>query len=355
MLLARADEAALRELCERHRANPDRLVNALDRLGVAGYASELLAASARVPGAAALVRDLEQPILHLVARAAQRRRALDHLDALAIEHGVRPLLIKGASTARRYYPHVWLRPSVDIDIVMGAADIERFIPGTIEFESPRDRTPHHLDRRVLDRVAIEIHYRFNVLDAWGMPEDLLAGAEADVAYTALRHPSPVVAVTLALLHFRQHSGRMPWDLIDAALIARSPGFDWDAAWRLWAARGLVPHLIAPLILLERVTGLGEAERLQAAWRDADSHTRRHARLLLGYVVSRRWRFVKGKRLDAMLRGVPFHRFAWRALLGSPDVTARLSGLSRRDLRFWLDLLVVHPLRRVWHVLFGVPR
>lgn len=116
-------EAVLAELPE----NPARA-----SLVAAGLGHERVAGQARTWGllpllAAFLPADFAAPGPETLAarfRGAQGTRVALTLLAAFEEQGVEALVLKGVGLAARYYPNPWLRPSVDVDLLVRRRDLD---------------------------------------------------------------------------------------------------------------------------------------------------------------------------------------------------------------------------------------
>jgi hypothetical protein len=161
--------------------------------------------------ARATLRDL---LRHQVIEAARFERGLElRLSALA-EIGIRPIVIKGWSIARRY-PRKGLRHYSDLDLVITARD--------------RQRTEEVLARFEDDRVPVDLHV--------GLPH---VGGRDPAALAARLRPIAIggaEAVTLGdedhlwllALHALGHGAWRPVWLCDLALLVEQRGasLDWD--------------------------------------------------------------------------------------------------------------------------------
>src|SRR5687768_13702759 len=65
----------------------------------------------------ALGAEYREAVAYDAAEATELRRLLD----IAADHGVRPLLFKGAALAHRVYERSWERPRLDIDLFIAEA------------------------------------------------------------------------------------------------------------------------------------------------------------------------------------------------------------------------------------------
>lgn len=114
-------------LCELPE-NPGRAARAVERAGGAGT----VARAARRLGLAALIHHFLPDLFPLPRadrlaaqfKAAQTLRTTIGFLETFEEAGIRCAVLKGVGVAR-YYPELWMRPSVDVDVLVGREDLER--------------------------------------------------------------------------------------------------------------------------------------------------------------------------------------------------------------------------------------
>jgi hypothetical protein len=232
------DPEALRAACGRV-ADWDSLAAEAERDGLTGILwRDLERAGVAPPPRAA--RRIEE----FVALQRLRQPRLDAglagaLGALAAA-GVSCALLKGPLLGERLYGEAALRPSVDLDLLVAAADLDRAaaalgaagwrVPGGPTARWQR-RHHHHL---VLDRPGapdLELHFR--ALTGFGgvLPaEDLLArAAPGEFRGWPVRLLAPEDEVLHLAVHAAGHGlGRLLWLMDLKALLVSRPGLDWDA-------------------------------------------------------------------------------------------------------------------------------
>ncbi|MBA2304155.1 MAG: nucleotidyltransferase family protein [Acidobacteria bacterium] len=196
-------------------------------------------------GAAARLRDVLEPR----ARAAAARELfvlpdLQGATAALGAAGVPVLITKGTALAYTAYPHAWLRPRTDTDLLVSRADVPpatralencgyrrsaavstgELVSHQIAFERTDPHGVHHV---------IDLHWKIVnpqiVADALTFA-DLWSGARGVPALgAAVRVPSPVASIALGCVHrLAHHQGddRLIW-LYDLKLLASSLGAeDW---------------------------------------------------------------------------------------------------------------------------------
>lgn len=349
-LLASRSPNAVHVLARRLDRDPSGTVRALRRRGLVTYALHRLTE-------AGLGDETGLAAMHEVAAwelgfTAKRRLALAELDRMAAEHGLHPVLIKGAANSVLYYPNEALRVSQDIDVVLPREEIDRhFAPGRLPPAPARPGAPEphdHIRRQLLQGTPIEFHFRVGLTPAWGEPQDIASGATPLPGSTCLLTPSAEVALTIALLHFRKNRGKAPFDLIDITRIADVAGLDWQAAAGLWVDRGL-PPLVAPgLIATARVGGNVPSGVVEKLWHGLGESDRGTGERLVRFALSDRFRLLREQHLLCRLEERSFVASCATALAGSRDVTRTLTGLPARHPLFWLHHCVLLPLRRLLH-------
>jgi putative nucleotidyltransferase-like protein len=250
----------------------------LDAAGDHGVAALLAAAPAvecwpnRVRAALGRVRRLEAAAE--VIRKQDLVRMLDHLGGA----GIRGLLLKGAQIAYTHYPHPWLRPRLDTDLLVAPRDRSRadevlrglgYAPGT-HFDGTlvTHQFQYHRTNRYGLTDVVDLHWKvanpqifaeaftFEELDADAIPLSAL--------HANARGPSDAHALVLACVHRVAHhdnSDRLIW-LYDIHLLADA----MNAACR------------------EKVAGVADAKRL----RSVCAHGVAHARARFATTAPRDW-------------------------------------------------------------------
>jgi hypothetical protein len=104
-------------------------------------------------------------------QAARVARATTTLTRALAREGVRAVVLKGAPLAVRLYPAPWMRPSVDVDLLVHPRDLtqatralerEGYILAKGLPDSP-DRFTHHLTFAARGRVEVELHFSVSAL------------------------------------------------------------------------------------------------------------------------------------------------------------------------------------------------
>ncbi|HZY04716.1 MAG TPA: nucleotidyltransferase family protein [Anaeromyxobacteraceae bacterium] len=242
------DPVALRAACGRV-ADWDSLAAGAERQGLAGILWRDLerAGVSPPPGAARRLADfvtlqrLRQPRLD-----ADLDRALLALGSA----GVPCAVLKGPPLGERLYGEAALRPSLDLDLLVAPADLDRAVAalaaaGWRAQGGPtarwQRRHHHHLLLEQPAVTGVELHFRAVTGFGGALPaEDLLARA----APGELRgRPVRRLAAEDEVLHLAVHAaghgmGRLLWLVDIKAFLARHPGLDWDAVRQRARARGL---------------------------------------------------------------------------------------------------------------------
>jgi hypothetical protein len=168
------------------------------------------------------------------ADVRELNRVLSELEA----HGIVPLVIKGAALAHTHYEQSWLRPRVDVDLLIGSSQRARVIevlpglgytrPTFISGELVMSQMPF---ARVTatGEMHLDVHWRVaNPQIFADMPayEELTQRASTiSVRGHSVRTPSPVDALLLACVHRAAHhdlSEDLLW-LYDVHLLAERFG------------------------------------------------------------------------------------------------------------------------------------
>jgi len=229
---------ALRAACGRV-GDWEALAALAERDGLAGILwREMERAGVAPPGPAA--QRLEEFVALQRLRQPRLEAALaDSLGALA-SGAVPCALLKGPFLGERLYGEAALRPSVDLDVLVAAADLDRATDalGGAGWRVPGGPTPRWLRRHhhhlVLHRPGapdLELHFRALVGFGGTLPsEDLLGrAAPSEFRGKAVRLLAPEDEALYLAVHAAAHGlGRLLWLVDLKALLATHPGLDWDA-------------------------------------------------------------------------------------------------------------------------------
>ena len=302
------------------------------------------------------------PVRSSLARAAlvelgwtaKRKAALGELNAMATD-GLSRLLFKGAATSILFYPQETWRWSGDIDVMMHEADLERLYPSAMADLRARLREipfpEHHIPRQTMAGTAVELHHRLEFAPIWGTLPDLLPGARPCPGFPNLLVPDSETSFTLALLHLLKHRIGMPFDILDLARI-EATGLDWERMSSSWRRTGIAPYAVAALAAAHETTGIAPAETIVRLWESLRGREARRAAFLRCGILANRLSWIGQYRFECLVTGIPFARFCLRTFLGTRTATARLTGRSPRDPRFWLAHCLVLPSRRAWRLATG---
>ncbi|MGH9172565.1 MAG: nucleotidyltransferase family protein [Acidimicrobiales bacterium] len=186
---------------------------------------------ASVPAGALAVGKLDSGRLSSFRRLTLES-ALAEISHQMDEHGVRPLLVKGAAFAHWLYDNPRERSYGDIDLLVDPREFEAamrvllaldFVPRSA-FEQTKERASHHeqLVRGGTLPVEVELHHTLRLVLAppallW---ERLTEGTQTiEVAGAVVRVPSHAASALIAVLHAAQHGDRWlpPLDDMERAL------------------------------------------------------------------------------------------------------------------------------------------
>lgn len=232
----------------------------------------LAALLGRLPRAILERREL-QPLLHFLGRATspdaraayhqtltknlRRQHELAVVRDAASAAGLTWIVVKGAALAETLYPDLGTRPMHDVDILVGATDLDRSV-ALLElhgFERAQARVPRFDATHAHDiamrspNLYIELHHAlFHELELDGEQASLIARAQDGML--ALDDHLMLVA-----LHAATHAfGDSPLWLVDTALLLAA-GADRQAARTNARARGGGPAFDAALHLFDHPQGL----------------------------------------------------------------------------------------------------
>ena len=178
-----------------------------------------------------------------VVDAVRNREIAAVLERVATVGGARPILLKGAALAHSHYPHAWLRPRLDTDILVSperTASVFQAL-GALGYQ----RTMSTSGTLVVSQAsftridgfgivhALDVHWQianWQVIARAASHADLASRCVAVPALgTAARALSPPDALLVACLHRAAHhrdSGELLW-LYDIHLLAeRLTAADW---------------------------------------------------------------------------------------------------------------------------------
>jgi hypothetical protein len=237
------------------------LVGDPDAIGLAGYTSGLgpllglWLEQDRLRAGKAVEEVLARHLAHNRARAQRMQAAGVEIVARLAEHGIRPLVLKGAHTGAAYFPDPGARPASDIDLLVAAADTPAaetilrqsglVFGGRRRWESnwrpasgrrePRSLTYVHAE----DPWSVDLHNALKISVGYGTP---LANFDLALPLASGRNwpADPRAAVLdqpLLLLHLAAHAGAGWHNLtllrqVELVLVMRK---DQAAARLSWAA------------------------------------------------------------------------------------------------------------------------
>ncbi len=199
------------------------------------------------PPLRAQLRDLYR---HQVLEAARFERGLEQRVLALAEVGVRPLVVKGWSIARRY-PGKGLRHYSDLDLVVRPDEESRVLPV--------------LARHAHDRLAVDLHLSIPHVDGRDLGALLNRVVEVPLGAAMVRTLGDEDHLWLLALHALGHGLWRPIWLCDLALLLedRAASLDWD--YLQAGARRDVPSLRAALGLARRVLGAEAPGTPVASW------------------------------------------------------------------------------------------
>ncbi len=220
--------------------SPERAAALVPELGGA----DALAAQARSFGLLPLLShylpeqfpSLREDQLAARFRSRQVERTTVEVTSLLASSGVSALVLKGAPLAARLYPESWLRPSVDVDLLVRPADIERarevLVTTGWHLHLPQAKGPlefgHDLSFVDARRFLLELHYR----PSWHFQARFDVDALFARSRTQPLESGEVRALSAEdeLVHLCTHAGAhffegVKW-LFDLKLAAKSGGLDW---------------------------------------------------------------------------------------------------------------------------------
>lgn len=231
----------------------------------AGLGPTLAYVARRFPtlGGSARADDIQAADLTARLLMADMSEAVEDTVAAANAVGCRPVLLKGCSTARRYYPEMYLRTMGDIDLLVAPDELPavesqlramgfRQRPATPEstFERHHHGVPFWHQRR---SVWVEVHTRpFPPTYPLGRdPRFSLEAMQAMLSPAGVgQHVARVMHHELQLVYTASRWSEMlnpqrgVFPILDAALLLRTQGaaLDWDRVRnmvdRSWAATAL---------------------------------------------------------------------------------------------------------------------
>jgi hypothetical protein len=211
-----------------------------------------------------------------VREAAERRRALEQLwhahvmkgfeDAVRVlaEAGIQTCALKGPVLAARLYGNAAARHCIDIDLLVGRADIDRalqaFAKAGYSSETGQAATyllnySHHFNVTRAGTVAIELHFRAYAGFGVELPADRFLERAMPIR-VANDLPVLVLSPEDEIIYLAAHAAghsfiRFMW-LYDLKLfVRRYPTLDWDEVARRADAFGLATVLGYTMRLLER--------------------------------------------------------------------------------------------------------
>lgn len=228
-------------------ADPDALLAVAEAEGVTGLVFEALQRSGArhdilgrfgVRSRAAIAAEV------LIER--ELTRVLAALD----RGGVRVLVLKGAALAYTMYPHPWLRPRVDTDLLVHAEDDDRaasmlaglgYSPVTTVSSGAlvsHQRVFEHVDAHGV-RHLVDLHWKIvnpqMLANALSFDELWATSEQVPTLCAPARAPNPVTALVLACIHrLAHHQGRdrLIW-LYDIHILAsRFVASDWETLCQL---------------------------------------------------------------------------------------------------------------------------
>ena len=238
-----------------------------DRIGIKRHLPRLYANL--VAAGTTIGRDIEPYLRTAVAREQMRSRAFrtalgQSLAALG-SNGIRATLLRGAAIGETLLDAPWQRHSHDVDLHVGAADLERAAAALAAAGfQPLPSHDRRKERRVEHSNGLPICLHTRLLDAspasLAEPAMLARALEAEAVgrtVSVLRAEDMLVHVCC---HAATHGSRraLGW-IIDAVTLIHRPGFDWsqiDAS--TWDTAGC---LLAPSleVLADVVPGILPSE------------------------------------------------------------------------------------------------
>jgi hypothetical protein len=227
----------------------DSLAALAEQNGLAGILwRELERAGASPPTSA--TRRFEEFVTLQRLRQPRLERSLAEAAGAVAKAGVPCALLKGPFLGERLYGEAALRPSVDLDLLVAADDVDRAtaalgdagwrLQGGTSARWHR-RHHHHL---VLDRPGstdVELHFRAHVGFGAVLPAEDLLGRTSACEYLGqpVRLLAPEDEVLYLAVHAAGHGlGRLLWLVDLKAILASHPELDWSAVVARARACGL---------------------------------------------------------------------------------------------------------------------
>jgi hypothetical protein len=217
----------------------DSLAGLTERNGLAGILwSELRRAGVSPPLSA--IRRLEEFVTLQRLRQPRLERSLEEAIGAVANAGVPCALLKGPFLGERLYGEAALRPSVDLDLLVAADDLDRATAGlgdagwrVQEGASARwhRRHHHHLLLGRPGSTDVELHFRAHVGFGAVLPAEDLLGRTSPSEF--LGKPVRLLAPEDEALYLAVHAAghglaRLLWLVDLKGLLALHPGLDWGA-------------------------------------------------------------------------------------------------------------------------------
>jgi hypothetical protein len=220
-----------------------------DHEGVLGVVGPLLLADSGLPGAvrAAIerhraVQDLWQG--HLL-------RGLEAAVTALSNAGVRSCALKGPALAARLYPDGATRPSLDVDLLTDAGDLDQSVATLAGLGYRAETGPtadylrrygHHLHLAAPGSAPIELHFRAYSGFGIVLPAEVLLDRARRFEFPdgfAVLVPCPEDEFLYLAIHAAGHSfSRLLWLNDLQRLVRRYPGLDWDRVFRVASRMGI---------------------------------------------------------------------------------------------------------------------
>jgi hypothetical protein len=302
---------ALRAACRRVE-DWDSLAALAEREGLAGILwRELQRAGASPPTSA--TRRFEEFVTLQRLRQPRLERSLEEAMGAVANAGVPCALLKGPFLGERLYGEAALRPSVDLDLLVSADDLDHAtaalgdagwrVEGGASARWHR-RHHHHLLLGRPGATDVELHFRAHVGFGAVLPAEDLLGRTSSSEFLGkpVRLLAPEDEALYLAVHAAGHGlGRLLWLVDLKALLALHPGLDWNAVVARAQAFGL---LRAAAFSFSAASDLGAAVPPEA---QALSPLRRRAaegaaRAAVGY--ARPWSTAASLALNTILADGP---------------------------------------------------
>ena len=183
--------------------------------------------------------------------AASLERGTVRVQSILADAGVRSLVFKGLAVAAKYYPHAWLRPSSDIDIIVCPGDMRRAVCALSDagwqivqdLPATRLEFSNHMVLVNRRRQTLELHYAPIADFQAGVDVEALFARAERIALSgggSVTAPGEADHFVLLAAHLIHHvlAGGLKW-LFDLKLMLRSvDGWDWNAVVESARAKGL---------------------------------------------------------------------------------------------------------------------